>query len=91
MVAGMSLETAIELDCVANGVVGIKKEKEWVELHFPGYRMTFQELIPVDDRIYDALTIKKDDDEHIVYFHITDWYGIFEPIDLPPECAKNAT
>lgn len=90
--AGLSLETAIELECVSDGIDGVAKERVWFELHYPGYRKTGQGLLTPDNgEAYDEITLEKDGDKKIIYFVITEWFGVFEPIDLPPECDAGAT
>lgn len=83
---GQTLPDAIKFDCVADMFEGIARERDWVVRNYPGFAKAGQALIQQDGKAYDKIYLEKGRTKIVVYFEITDWFGVVESNELPEHC-----
>jgi hypothetical protein len=56
---------------------GVQAEYAWLEAHYPGYTMTSQGLLNIDQKSYDVLKFRHQGKDLEVYFDISAFFGKF--------------
>ena len=55
---------------------GVGAEYDWLDAHFPGWKLSDQSLLNRDGRAYDVMNFTlPDGSKHSIYFDITDYFG----------------
>ena len=86
--AGQTIADAVKFDCVADMFEGIVRERDWVVRNYPGFAKAGQALIEQDGKAYDKIYLAKGRTKIVVYFEITDWFGVVESNQLPEHCHQ---
>ncbi|GHA03736.1 hypothetical protein GCM10008090_11160 [Arenicella chitinivorans] len=85
---GQTIADAVKFDCVADMYEGITREQDWVVRNYPGFRKAGQALVNQDGNVYDKIYLEKGRTKIVVYFEITEWFGVVESNVLPEHCHQ---
>jgi hypothetical protein len=72
---GTSFDDAVIINATTEGD-GIDAEYDWLNAHYPGYKLISQALSSSNGKRYDVMSIKTADGKEItVYFNIDNYFG----------------